>query len=229
MAPPSDSLVTLLTSDLEAAPCDHEAAPPPSQLLATTAAAVQAEQLQVEEGEGTQLAAVCGARHGGPLDYPALATGSATILAAGWRQLGPGARLESARQLVAHHARLAEQLVGAGQLDRVAGVLGGLALVRNQLWGEQQPELAQLYRDSCQLVESLGQQLAALHSCTLASLVQDSESQDWEQEKPWHEGERCSYCVQVCTVLCCTVLFNVLCCTVLYYVLCRCGGTGWRR
>ena len=56
--------------------------------------------------------------------------------------------LESASKLISHHAWLTEVLVKAGDFEKVAGVAGGLALVRNKLWqlsGETE-ELAGLYR-----------------------------------------------------------------------------------
>ena len=41
---------------------------------------------------------------------------------------------ESASKLIVHHAWLTELLVRAGDIEKLAGVAGGLALVRNKIW-----------------------------------------------------------------------------------------------
>ena len=109
---------------------------------------------------------------------------------------------ESASKLIVHHAWLTELLVRLGDIEKLAGVAGGLALVRNKMWhynklGETE-SLGGLYREACELVECLGEQISLYQSNTLTNMVMvDSESQDWEDFKPFHEGERCSYCVQM--------------------------------
>ena len=109
---------------------------------------------------------------------------------------------ESASKLIVHHAWLTELLVRAGDIEKLAGVAGGLALVRNKIWHfnrlRETEGLVELYRETCELLECLGDQMSLYHCNTLTNLVMvDTESQDWEDYKPFHEGERCSYCVQM--------------------------------
>ena len=94
---------------------------------------------------------------------------------------------------------LTEVLVKVGDFEKVAGVAGGLALVRNKLWqlSGETGELSGLYRESCELVESLCEQMTLYYSNSLTAALIDSDSQDWEDPRPFHEGERVSYCVQM--------------------------------
>ena len=176
------------------------------------------------------LLQVCPSLHGGLLDYPKIVTGSAGRVTEKWevcrlRQLQPSYHLcsssdltgagsdqdgsqedffssvtESATKLIGHHAWLTEVLVKAGDFEKVAGVAGGLALVRNKLWqlgGEKGEQLAGLYRQTCDLVEALCEQMTLYYSNSLTAALLDSESQDWEEPRPFHEGERVSYSVQM--------------------------------
>ena len=109
---------------------------------------------------------------------------------------------ESASKLIVHHAWLTELLVRVGDIEKLAGVAGGLALVRNKVWHfnkvRETEGLSQLYRETCELVECLGEQMSLYQSNTLTNMVMvDTESQDWEDFKHFHEGERCSYSVQM--------------------------------
>ena len=109
---------------------------------------------------------------------------------------------ESASKLIVHHAWLTEILVRVGDIEKLAGVAGGLALVRNKVWHfnkvRETEDLCQLYRETCELVECLGEQMSLYQSNTLTNMVMvDTESQDWEDFKPFHEGGRCSYSVQM--------------------------------
>ena len=109
---------------------------------------------------------------------------------------------ESANKLILHHAWLTEVLVKNGDVEKLVGVAGGLCLMRNKLW--QYNEMLQgrpfqsLYKEMCDLVESLCEQMTVYYTDTISTIVlQDSESQDWEDEREWEEGERVSYCMQM--------------------------------
>ena len=186
------------------------------------------ERTEYEESDLLGLVSLCPSRHGGLLDYPKLVTGSAGWVTEKWevclRLVRPGYYLcssssdligaeqpqeepddffssvmESATKLISHHAWLTEVLVKAGDFEKVAGVAGGLALVRNKLWqlSGETGELAGLYRETCDLVESLCEQMTLYYSNSLTAALLDSDSQDWEDPRAFHEGERVSYCVQM--------------------------------
>ena len=104
---------------------------------------------------------------------------------------------ESATKLILHHASLTETLIKSGDIEKLAGVTGGLALVRNKLWhynenmtGEDgTKQFSTLYRETVELVECLCEQMTLYYSNTLTTMVMmDTDSQDWEDEKCWHEG-----------------------------------------
>ena len=187
------------------------------------------ERTEYEESDLLGLVSLCPSRHGGLLDYPKIVTGSAGSVTEKWelclRLVRPtyylcssdltGAAhheepqeepenffcsvMESATKLISHHAWLTEVLVKVGDFEKVAGVAGGLALVRNKLWqlSGETGELSGLYRESCELVESLCEQMTLYYSNSLTAALIDSDSQDWEDTRPFHEGERVSYCVQM--------------------------------
>ena len=105
---------------------------------------------------------------------------------------------ESASKLILHHAWLTETLVKTGDVDKLVGVAGGLGLVRNKLWQFNEMlggrPFQSLYKESCDLVESVCEQVSMFYSTSMTTVVlMDSDSQDWEEEKVWHEGERPSY------------------------------------
>ena len=108
---------------------------------------------------------------------------------------------ESATKLILHHAWLTEVLVKAGDIEKLTGVAGGLALVRNKLWQYNEmvdKQLTSLYKEACELVECLCEQMTLYYSNTLTTMVMvDSDSQDWEDVKSFHEGDRISYCIQM--------------------------------
>jgi len=113
---------------------------------------------------------------------------------------------ESASKLILHHAWMTETLVKNGDIEKLAAVAGGLALIRNRLWHynevivtKQGPKQFQsLYRETCDLIEAICEQMTLYYSSNLTTVVlQDSESQNWEDPKPFHEGDRLSYCIQM--------------------------------
>ena len=57
--------------------------------------------------------------------------------------------------------------------------------------GEEGSKLfSSVYRETCELVECLCEQMSLYYSNTLTTMVMiDSDSQDWEDEKCFHEGK----------------------------------------
>ena len=113
---------------------------------------------------------------------------------------------ESASKLILHHAWMTEILVKNGDIEKFAAVAGGLALIRNRLWHYNEvivtkhgpKQFQALYRETCDLIEAICEQMTLYYSTNLTTVVlQDSESQDWEDPKPFHEGDRLSYCIQM--------------------------------
>ena len=113
---------------------------------------------------------------------------------------------ESVAKLLLHLAWLTETGVQLGDVERLVAVAGGLALVRNKLWHYNEAILTreggrrftELYQESSQLADAVCDQVGLYHSTTLATVVlQDSQSQDWEDPRAWHEGERLSCSVQL--------------------------------
>ncbi|XP_023321128.1 uncharacterized protein KIAA0825 homolog [Eurytemora carolleeae] len=113
---------------------------------------------------------------------------------------------ESAQILLLHFGEMTEYLVRSGDMEKLGAVAGGIALVRNKLWfycetlgvESNSCSLNALYRETCDLLESLSEQMNLFYSSNLATVIlQDSESQDWEDPRPFHEGERISYCIQM--------------------------------
>ena len=113
---------------------------------------------------------------------------------------------ESVAKLLLHLAWLTETGVQLGDVERLVAVGGGLALIRNKLWHYNEVILTkeggrrfrELYQETSHLADAVCDQIGLYHSSTLATVVlQDSQSQDWEDPKAWHEGERLSCCVQL--------------------------------
>ena len=113
---------------------------------------------------------------------------------------------ESAAKLLLHLAWLTETGVQLGDVERLVAVAGGLALIRNKLWHYNEVILTkeggrrfgELYQETSHLADAVCDQIGLYHSSTLATVVlQDSQSQDWEDPKAWHEGERLSCSVQL--------------------------------
>ena len=197
------------------------------QLNDFTTECIMKERSEYEEGDCLALVGVCPSRHGGMLDYPKIVTESAGLVSHKWELclllLSPdfyrcgdteesqllhqhdenspenfyASVFESANKLILHHAWLTEVLVKASDFEKIAGVAGGLALIRNKLWQFNELILTNtgsgmfsgLYVETCDLLEGLCQQMTLYYSNTLNTIVIiDSDSQDWEDTKPFHEG-----------------------------------------
>ena len=113
---------------------------------------------------------------------------------------------ESVAKLLLHLAWLTETGVQLGDVERLVAVGGGLALMRNKLWHYNEVILTReggrkftdLYQEASHLADAVCDQIGLYHSTTLATVVlQDSQSQDWEDPRAWHEGERLSCSVQL--------------------------------
>ena len=113
---------------------------------------------------------------------------------------------ESVAKLLLHLAWLTETGVQLGDVERLVAVGGGLALIRNKLWHYNEVILTReggrkftdLYQEASHLADAVCDQIGLYHSTTLATVVlQDSQSQDWEDPRAWHEGERLSCSVQL--------------------------------
>ena len=81
-----------------------------------------------------------------------------------------------------------------------------MALIRNKLWHYNEVILTkdggrrftELYQEANHLADAVCDQVGIYHSTSLATVVlQDSQSQDWDDPRAWHEGERLSCCVQL--------------------------------
>ena len=147
------------------------------QLNDFTTKAVLQERGEVEDFCKLPTLHLCPSLHGGLLDYPKLTTQSAGLVTDKWETcLGfvrhGGADTvqefvesvgESGVKVVEHHAWLVERLVAAGDMEKLAAVCGGLALLRNTLWGFNQQlrpaRFTSLYREVCDLVEALSEQM----------------------------------------------------------------------
>ena len=201
-------------------PCMKETDFQVSQLNDFTTECIRKEKTDYEDNDCFSLVGVCPTRHGGMLDYPKIVTGSAGFVSNKWEhciQLTSdfnqslddqnssenifSSVLESANKLMIHHAWLTEVLVKASDFEKIAGVAGGLALIRNKLWQLNDLTVSGmfsgLYRESCDLLESLCQQMTLYYSNTLNTIVIIDSDSDWEESKPFHEGLRVSYCVQM--------------------------------
>jgi len=207
-----------------------------NQINDFTTEVVRQERSAVEESGALPILGICPTRHGGPLDYPKLAAASVATVCDRWEacfaQIQPRRKKiiageaeegqntkeeaaeedffasvsESVAKLLLHLAWLTETGVHLGDVERLVGVGGGLALIRNKLWHYNEVVLTKeggrrftdLYQEASQLADAVCEQVRLYHLTSLATVVlQDSASQDWENPRAWHEGERLSCCVQL--------------------------------
>ncbi|XP_031358418.1 uncharacterized protein LOC116182062 isoform X2 [Photinus pyralis] len=114
---------------------------------------------------------------------------------------------KSSEQLLDHLHVLTQEALDHADLTVLMGALGAAALIKNSLWfyvqrcpikqGYSNP-LQSMYKQFQEMVEALAERLLDMH-CRLISLyiLQDAESLDWENHKPFFESERGSYVVQM--------------------------------
>ncbi|KAF5286871.1 hypothetical protein FQA39_LY00404 [Lamprigera yunnana] len=114
---------------------------------------------------------------------------------------------KSSEQLLEHLHILTQEALDHADLAVLMGTLGAAALIKNCLWfyiqlctSKQQNlnSLQKIYKQYQEMGEALGERLLDMH-CRLISLyiLQDAESLDWENSKPFFEFERGSYVIQM--------------------------------
>lgn len=105
---------------------------------------------------------------------------------------------------------LTQEALDHADLTVLTGTIGAAALLRNCLWCYlQQSKFVTNHKNNTQLMstchkqyqemaEALAERLLDLH-CRLLSLyiLQDADSLDWENSKPFFESERGSFIVQM--------------------------------
>ncbi|KAK5650866.1 hypothetical protein RI129_001895 [Pyrocoelia pectoralis] len=114
---------------------------------------------------------------------------------------------KSSEQLLDHLHILTQEALDHADLTVLMGALGAAALIKNSLWfyiqqcpikqGYLNP-LQSMYKQFQEMAEALAERLLDMH-CRLISLyiLQDAESLDWENDKPFFESERGSYVIQM--------------------------------
>ncbi|EEZ98750.1 uncharacterized protein LOC658339 [Tribolium castaneum] len=115
---------------------------------------------------------------------------------------------KSAEQLLEHLHVLTQEALDHADLTVLTGTIGASALLKNCLWfylqsineikGSQVELLHESYKKYQEMGEALAERLLDLH-CRLLSLyiLQEAESLDWENQKPFCESERGSYVIQM--------------------------------
>ncbi|XP_044259026.1 uncharacterized protein LOC123007679 [Tribolium madens] len=115
---------------------------------------------------------------------------------------------KSAEQLLEHLHVLTQEALDHADLTVLTGTIGAAALLKNCLWfylqtinemkGSQVELLHESYKKYQEMGEALAERLLDLH-CRLLSLyiLQEAESLDWENQKPFCESERGSYVIQM--------------------------------
>ncbi|PSN52582.1 hypothetical protein C0J52_13082 [Blattella germanica] len=101
---------------------------------------------------------------------------------------------DSAGQLLEHLHTLSQEALDHADLTVLTGTLGAAALIRNCLC----LSLHGSYRQYHEMAEALAERLLDLH-CRLLSLyvLQDAECLNWEDPRPFFEGERGSFVIQM--------------------------------
>ncbi|XP_068085155.1 uncharacterized protein KIAA0825 [Anabrus simplex] len=118
----------------------------------------------------------------------------------------------SASQLLDHLHTLTQEALDHADLTVLTGTLGAAALIKNCLWcyneqlkkqGEDARQnvvlsLHKSYKQFHEMSEALAERLLDLH-CRLLSLyvLQDADCLDWEDPRPFFEGERGSFVIQM--------------------------------
>jgi hypothetical protein len=103
---------------------------------------------------------------------------------------------------------LTQEALDHADLTVLTGTIGAAALLKNCLWfylqsineikGSQVELLHESYKKYQEMGEALAERLLDLH-CRLLSLyiLQEADSLDWENQKPFCESERGSYVIQM--------------------------------
>ncbi|KAF5287146.1 hypothetical protein FQR65_LT12332 [Abscondita terminalis] len=114
---------------------------------------------------------------------------------------------KSSEQLLEHLHVLTQEALDHADLTVLMGTLGAAVLIKNSLWFYIQlctskdifmNPLQNMYKQFQEMGEALAERLLDMH-CRLVSLyiLQDAESLDWENTKPFFESERGSYVIQM--------------------------------
>lgn len=103
---------------------------------------------------------------------------------------------------------LTQEALDHADLSVLTGTIGAAALLKNCIWcyvrsipesnSSVTEQLHKAYKKYQEMVEALAERLLDLH-CRLLSLyiLQDADSLDWENKKPFCEMERGSYIIQM--------------------------------
>ncbi|KAK4881862.1 hypothetical protein RN001_005181 [Aquatica leii] len=114
---------------------------------------------------------------------------------------------KSSEQLLEHLHVLTQEALDHADLTVLMGTLGAAVLIKNCLWFYIQlcttknnfiNPMQNMYKQYQEMGEALAERLLDMH-CRLVSLyiLQDAESLDWENTKPFFESERGSYVIQM--------------------------------
>ncbi|GJQ69311.1 hypothetical protein Trydic_g6444 [Trypoxylus dichotomus] len=115
---------------------------------------------------------------------------------------------KSSEQLLEHLHVLTQEALDHADLTVLIGTIGAASLLKNCLWSYMQSttttkssyseQLQTSLKKYQEMAEALAERLLDLH-CRLLSLyiLQDAESLDWENNKPFFESERGSYVIQM--------------------------------
>ncbi|XP_074651811.1 uncharacterized protein KIAA0825-like [Tubulanus polymorphus] len=198
------------------------------QIITDTATCALADELNcMEERNSVATEQICETMYGGKLDYPRFISRSVARLFRQLDRLLPLAAIGvdnvfhllrssfaecSMLQLKNCHLRLNKICVDAThrklpyECSYIA--LASAAFIRNHLLhydtvlstevDNGKKLFTLLYRQFCELVESISRQIVEHHNHVLSTcILQDAHAHDWNNLKDFYEGERCSFSVQM--------------------------------
>lgn len=110
--------------------------------------------------------------------------------------------------IIEHLHILTQEALDHADLTVLTGTIGAAALLKNCLWfyiqsldnvkGSQVEPLQTTLKKYQEMVEALAERLLDLHSRLLSLyILQEADSLDWENQKPFCESERGSYVIQM--------------------------------
>ncbi|CAL8098796.1 unnamed protein product [Orchesella dallaii] len=106
-----------------------------------------------------------------------------------------------------HIVECTEECTASGRLENVYVIISNIVIIRNYIWifmeifeYENMPKMKEEYKNFCELVEVISEQLLQFQANLLTTyILHDEQSQNWSSYQPYYEGERGSPTIQMWT------------------------------